>query len=68
MKVKDVMTKDPVCCRLTDTTQEIAKILRDDDIGSVPIISENRKLEGIIKIAICAAQSLRKVWIPGQPQ
>jgi CBS domain-containing protein len=48
MKVKDVMTKDPVCCRFTDTTQEIAKILRDDDIGSVPIISENRKLEGII--------------------
>jgi CBS domain-containing protein len=48
MKVKDVMTKDPVCCRLTDTAQEIAKILRDNDIGSVPIISENRKLEGII--------------------
>jgi CBS domain-containing protein len=48
MKVKDVMTTDPVCCRLTDTAQTVAKILRDEDIGSVPIISEEKKLEGII--------------------
>lgn len=48
MKVSDVMTKNPVCCRLTDTAQEVAKILRDEDIGSVPILSEGGKLEGII--------------------
>ncbi len=48
MKVKDVMTADPVCCHLSDTAQEVAKILREQDIGSVPIVSEGRKLEGII--------------------
>jgi CBS domain-containing protein len=48
MRVKDVMTAEPVCCRLSDTAQEVAKILRDEDIGSVPIVSEERKLEGII--------------------
>jgi CBS domain-containing protein len=48
MKVKDVMTTNPICCRLTDTAQAVAKILRDEDIGSVPIISEEGKLEGII--------------------
>ncbi|HEX6466581.1 MAG TPA: CBS domain-containing protein [Terriglobales bacterium] len=48
MKVKEVMTADPVCCRLSDTAQEVAKVLRDEDIGSVPIVSQDRKLEGII--------------------
>ena len=48
MKVSDVMTKNPVCCRLTDTAQAVAKILRDEDIGSVPILSDEGKLEGII--------------------
>lgn len=49
MKVKDVMTKNPVCCRSTDSAMEVAGVLRDKDIGSVPVISsESQQLEGII--------------------
>lgn len=49
MKVKDVMTKDPVCCRSTDSVRDVAGVLRDKDIGSVPVISsESQQLEGII--------------------
>jgi CBS domain-containing protein len=48
MKVRDVMTTNPICCRLSDTAQDVAKVLRDEDIGSVPIVSEEGKLEGII--------------------
>jgi CBS domain-containing protein len=49
MKVKDVMTTNPVCCRSTDSAMAVAGVLRDKDIGSVPVISsESQQLEGII--------------------
>jgi predicted transcriptional regulator len=50
MKVQDVMTRYPVCCCLTDTAQMVAEILRDEDIGSVPVIcdGESQRLVGII--------------------
>ncbi|HEV2730275.1 MAG TPA: CBS domain-containing protein [Terriglobales bacterium] len=50
MKVRDVMAQHPVCCRLTDTAQTVAQILRDEDIGSLPVISEadSERLAGII--------------------
>ncbi len=50
MKVREVMTPNPVCCVLTDTTQKVARILRDDNIGSVPVVQDqqSRKLIGMI--------------------
>lgn len=51
MKVQDVMAQHPVCCRLTDTLQAVAQILRDEDIGSLPVLSDGdsgRQLIGII--------------------
>ena len=50
MKVREVMTKDPVCCVLTDTAQRVAQVLRDEDIGSVPIVEDQQshKLIGMI--------------------
>jgi CBS domain-containing protein len=50
MKVRDIMTKDPICCVLTDTAQRVAQTLRDENIGSVPIVEDqqSRKLIGMI--------------------
>jgi CBS domain-containing protein len=50
MKVREAMTADPVCCLATDTAQKIATILRDHNIGSVPVVRdlESRKLIGVI--------------------
>jgi len=50
MKVQEVMTHHPVCCRPTDTAQMVAQILRDQHIGSMPVVSdgEARRLEGMI--------------------
>lgn len=48
MKVKDVMTKNPVCCRSTDSAMNVARVLRDNDIGSVPVVKDSQQLEGII--------------------
>lgn len=50
MKVQEVMTRQPVCCLSGDTAQVVAKILRDEDIGSLPVVSDRSlaHLEGII--------------------
>jgi CBS domain-containing protein len=50
MKVRDVMTPTPACCLATDTAQRVAEILRDQNVGSVPVVQdqESRRLTGII--------------------
>jgi len=50
MKVRDVMTPTPACCLATDTAQKVAEILRDQNVGSVPVVQdqESRRLTGII--------------------
>ena len=50
MKVYDVMTQHPVCCHADDTAQTVAKLLRDADVGCVPVIANDNsgRLEGII--------------------
>ena len=50
MRVREVMTSDPVCCLTTDSAQQVAGILRKLNIGSIPVVTdhESRKLIGII--------------------
>ncbi len=50
MKVREIMSRDPVCCVLTDTAQRVAKVLCDHNVGSVPVVTdqESRKLVGMI--------------------
>lgn len=50
MKVGEIMTRDPVCCVLADTAQHVARMLRDDNIGAVPVVQDqnSRKLIGMI--------------------
>jgi CBS domain-containing protein len=50
MKVREVMSSNPVCCLPSDTAQKVAGVLCDQNIGSVPIVEDqqSRKLIGII--------------------
>jgi signal-transduction protein with cAMP-binding, CBS, and nucleotidyltransferase domain len=50
MKVRDVMTANPVCCSPSDTAQKVARVLCDNNIGSVPVVEDqqSRKLLGMI--------------------
>jgi CBS domain-containing protein len=50
MRVKEIMTRYLVCCFPEDTAQSVAQILRDEDIGSMPVITDKKsqRLEGII--------------------
>ena len=50
MKIRDIMTRDPECCMLSDSAQAVAKILCDRNIGSMPVVADqqSRKLVGMI--------------------
>jgi CBS domain-containing protein len=49
-KNRDVMTKDPVFCEPGDSITKVARIMKREDVGSVPVVesAESRKLLGII--------------------
>jgi CBS domain-containing protein len=50
MRVKHVMTKDPLCCVPSDTAQHAANLMREAGAGAIPVVEsqERRKLVGIV--------------------
>ena len=48
MTCNEVMTKDPKTCAPTDTVQKAAQLMKTEDVGPIPIVGDNGKLEGII--------------------
>lgn len=42
MKVSEVMTPNPRTVQLSDTIEDAAKIMRDEDTGAVPVIEDDR--------------------------
>jgi len=47
---RDVMTPDPVCCLGSDTVDQAAQIMKNEDVGPVPIVESHasKKLIGIV--------------------
>jgi CBS domain-containing protein len=45
MKVREAMTPNPVCCIPTDTIQRAAQILRDEDVGALPVVADQQSLK-----------------------
>ncbi len=50
MRASDVMTKDPICCIRTTSARNAARMLREFDVGILPVIDDlwTRKLIGIV--------------------
>lgn len=50
MRVSEVMTRNPVCCVPSDPAQTAAMVMRDEDVGIVPVVSSkgSRKLAGVV--------------------
>ena len=48
MKNRDMMTANPICCVPTDSAQRVARIMRDESVGSIPVVmdQESRRLVG----------------------
>jgi CBS domain-containing protein len=50
MKIREIMSSNPVCCVPGDTAQKVAKMLRDENVGAVPVVEDQQshKLVGMI--------------------
>lgn len=48
LRVGDIMSTPPITARREDSVEEMAKIMYDNVIGSVIIVDEEGKLEGIV--------------------
>jgi CBS domain-containing protein len=47
-KVRDVMTPGVQSVRVTDTAVDAARLMRDNDIGSLPVVSEMNEPVGMV--------------------
>jgi CBS domain-containing protein len=50
MKCKEIMTKDPACCLPGDTVDQAAQLMKDEDVGPVPVVADQqtKRLLGIV--------------------
>jgi CBS domain-containing protein len=50
MKARDLMTSNPECVTADDTIQRAAQIMRDQDVGAVPVVDDRNsmRLAGVI--------------------
>src|SRR4029453_6241721 len=50
MKVDQIMTANPTCCSLSDTADKAAGIMREMDVGVVPVVENDQvyKLVGVV--------------------
>ena len=49
-KCSEVMTKDPVVCMPSDPVADVARVMKEEDIGPIPIVEdgETRRLIGMV--------------------
>lgn len=49
-KCNEVMTKNPVCCLPNDMAAKVAKLMKRENVGSIPVIENEKtgKLVGIV--------------------
>lgn len=40
MQIRDVMTKDPVCCTPDTTIATVARMMVDHDCGAIPVVAD----------------------------
>jgi CBS domain-containing protein len=48
LRSRDVMTRNVTVCNRNTSIYEVARMMRDEDIGAIPVVDDNGKLEGIV--------------------
>jgi CBS domain-containing protein len=48
MKVSELMTKEPISCRPSDTVRRVAQMMRDHGLVLIPVVNEAQQLGGVI--------------------
>ena len=64
---KDVMTRNPVSARPEDTVASVARLMKENDIGPVPIV-ENQKSKRLVGIVTDRDLALKVVAEGRDPQ
>ena len=41
-KIKEIMTSDPICCTPQDSVTDVARLMKREDIGSVPVLKDRK--------------------------
>ena len=50
LKVKDIMTKDPITIAPTYTIQDALLLIQNSKVGALPVVDDDHKLKGIISV------------------
>ena len=50
LKIRDIMTKDPMAISPGDTIQDALLLIQEKRVGAFPVVDENRTLKGIISV------------------
>ncbi len=50
LKVKDIMTKDPISISPAYTIQDALLLIQNSNVGALPVVDDNHKLKGIISV------------------
>lgn len=50
MKCEELMTKNPICCVPDDTVARVAKLMKTEDVGAIPVCEDRhgKRLIGIV--------------------
>ena len=50
MKVRQIMTPEPLCCAIFEPVQNAARMMKEWDVGSLPVVADQRsyRLRGIV--------------------
>src|SRR5947209_5611951 len=70
MKCSEIMTKNPSCCLVTDSVYQAAQLMKTEDVGPIPIVSdqETKKLEGIVTDRDLALKVVAELLDPKRTQ
>ena len=47
-KCREVMTRDPASCSASEMVTKVASLMKQHDVGSVPVVESDKRLVGIV--------------------
>ena len=48
MNVVTVMTPNPACCTVNTPLRDVARMMRDNDCGQIPVVDESQRPVGVV--------------------
>ena len=65
-QVRDVMTADPDCVSTSDTTDQAAKLMRDNHVGSIVVTDKDGGVTGIVTDRDLVVRAVADAKHPGE--